>query len=51
MKIELVGNINMDSIKFYLKEYQFLNSCDFGNYMLDLIDKSSQLHKSEAEFI
>ena len=51
MKIELVSNINMDSIKFYLKDYQLLGSCDFGNYMIDLIDKNSQLHKSEAEII
>ena len=51
MKIELVSNINMDSIKFYLKDYQLLGSCDFGNYMIDLIDINSQLHKSEAEII
>ena len=51
MKIELVSNINMDSIKFYLKDYQLLGSCDFGNYMIDLIDNNSQLHKSEAEII
>jgi len=51
MKIELVSNINMDSIKFYLKDHQLLGSCDFGNYMIDLIDKNSQLHKSEAEII
>ena len=51
MKIELVSNINMDSIQYYMKDYQCLNSCDFGNYMIDLIDKDSNIHKSEADFV
>ncbi len=51
MKLEIISNINMDSLKFYMKDYQFLNSCDFGNYMIDLLDETSKLYKSKAEII
>jgi FkbH-like protein len=51
MKIELVSNINMDSIQFYIRDYQFLNSCDFGNHMIGLLDKDSKLHKSKANIV
>jgi predicted enzyme involved in methoxymalonyl-ACP biosynthesis len=51
MKLEMISNINMDGLKFYMKEYTFLSSCDFGNYMLDLLDSNSKLYKSEAEII
>jgi len=51
MKIEIISNINMDSLKFYMKDYSFISECAFGNYMLDLLDKNSTLYKSESEFI
>lgn len=51
MKIEIISNINMDGLKFYLKDYTFINNCSFGNYMIDLLDENSSLYKSESEFI
>lgn len=51
MKLEIISNINMDSLKFYMKEHQFINSCNFGNYMLDLLERDSNLYKSDAEII
>ncbi|CAA6825466.1 MAG: FIG00525343: hypothetical protein [uncultured Sulfurovum sp.] len=51
MKLEIISNINMSSLKFYMKDFQFLSSCDFGNYMLDLLDETSKLYQSEAELI
>lgn len=51
MKIEVISNINMDGLKFYLKDYTFGNSCSFGNYMLDLLDDNSLLYKNDSEII
>jgi len=51
MKLEILSNINMDSLKFYMKEFEFVHSCDFGNYMLDLLDENSSLHKTEANTV
>lgn len=51
MKLEIISNINMDSLKFYMKDFEFLNSCDFGNYMLDLLDANSKLYQSKAELV
>jgi FkbH-like protein len=51
MKIELVSNINMDSIQFYIKDYQIINSCDFGSHMIGLLDKDSELHKSKSDIV
>jgi len=51
MKIEIISNINMDSVKFYLKGYKFIQNCEFGNYMLDLLDDNSSLYKSESEIV
>tara|TARA_B100000787_G_C16194155_1_gene299535 strand:- start:889 stop:2403 length:1515 start_codon:yes stop_codon:yes gene_type:complete len=51
MKLEIISNINMDSLKFYMKGYSFLSSSSFGNYMIDLVDSNSLLCKSESEII
>ncbi len=51
MQIEIISNINMDSLKFYLKDYSVNNSCSFGNYLLDLLDDNSLLYKEETECI
>ena len=51
MKIELVSNINMDSLQFYMKDYQFLKSCGFGSHMIDLVDRDSKLYRSEASIV
>lgn len=51
MKLEIISNINMDSLKLYMKDYEFLNGCDFGNYMIDLVDTESFLYKSDSEII
>jgi len=51
MKLELISNINMDSLKFYMKNYEFISSCDFGNYMIDLLDTNSKLYLSKSEIV
>ena len=51
MKLEIICNINMDSLKFYMKDYEFIESCSFGNFLLDLNDENSSLYKSESEFV
>jgi FkbH-like protein len=51
MKLEIISNINMDSLKFYMKDYSFLSSSSFGNYMIDLVDSNSLLSKSESDII
>ena len=51
MKLEIISNINMDSLKFYMKDYNFLSSSNFGNYMIDLVDSNSLLCKSESDII
>ncbi len=51
MKIEILSNINMDGLKFYLKDYSFNNSCSYGNYLMDLIDENSSIYKNDSEAI
>ena len=51
MKLEVISNINMDSLKFYIKEYEFVESCGFGNFMLDLNNEKSSIYKSDSEFV
>jgi FkbH-like protein len=51
MKLEIISNINMDSLKFYMKDYEFINKCSFGNYMIDLVDIDSDLYTTNAEII
>jgi FkbH-like protein len=51
MKLEVISNINMDSLKFYMKKYKILNSCNFGNYIIDLLDTNSKLYRTKAEII
>jgi len=48
--IEIISNINMDSLKYYLST-DILESCGYGNYMLDLTDENSSIYKSESEFV
>ena len=48
MQIEIISNINMDSLKFYLKEYKVKNSCSYGNYLIDLVDENSKLYSAET---
>jgi FkbH-like protein len=48
--IEIISNINMDSLKYYLS-IDVLESCGYGNYMLDLSDENSSIYKSESEFV
>ena len=51
MKLEIISNINMDSLKLYMKDYNFLISSNFGNYMIDLVDSNSFLSKSQSDII
>lgn len=51
MKLEIISNINMDSLKFYMKNCSFLNKCSFGNYMIDLLDEQSPLYQSDCEMV
>jgi len=51
MKLEIISNINMDSLKFCMKDYSFLSSSNFGNYMIDLVNSNSLLYKSESAII
>lgn len=51
MKIEIISNINMDSLKFYLKDYTIKNSCSYGNYLIDLFDENSNLYTQETDCI
>jgi len=51
MNIEVIGNINMNSLKFYMKDYNFIENCAFGNYILDLFDENSSLYTSKSEMI
>lgn len=51
MQIELISNVNMDSLKFYLKEYTLKNSCVFGNYIIDLLDENSRLYAEQTQCV
>lgn len=51
MQIEVISNVNMDSLKFYLKEYIIKNSCSYGNYLIDLLDENSKLYSNDTDFI
>lgn len=51
MQIEIISNINMDSLKFYLNGYYVSNSSSFGNYLLDLLDDNSKLYRKEIDCI
>lgn len=51
MQIELISNVNMESLKFYLKEFTLKNSCGFGNYLIDLLDENSDLYKKETDCV
>ena len=51
MNLEIISNINMDSLKFYMKEHTFIENCSYGNYMLDLVDSSSSIYTSQSEFV
>jgi FkbH-like protein len=48
--IEIISNINMDSLKYYLSIDVF-ESCGYGNYMLDLSDENSSIYQSKSEFV
>ena len=48
--IEIISNINMDSLKYYLS-IDVLESCGYGNYMLDLSDENSSIYQSKSEFV
>lgn len=51
MQIEIISNINMDSLKFYLKDYNVKNSCSYGNYLIDLLDENSKLYSDETDCV
>lgn len=51
MDLEIVSNINMDSLKYYLKDFNILQNCSYGNYLIDLIDENSSLYKSKSQYI
>jgi len=51
MQIEIISNINMDSLKFYLKGFEVKNSCSYGNYLIDLLDVSSKLYSAQTSCI
>jgi len=51
MKLQIASNINMDSLRYYLKEYSFEKSCSYGNYVIDLVDKNSILYKSNSDVV
>lgn len=51
MQIEIISNINMDSLKYYLKEFKLKNSCSYGNYFIDLLDKNSKLYSEKTDCV
>lgn len=51
MKIEIISNINMDSLKFYLKNHTILQNSCYGNYLIDLLDENSSLYLSDSEVV
>ena len=51
MQIEIISNINMDSLKFYLKDFNVNNSCSYGNYLIDLLDNTSSLYSSNTNCV
>jgi FkbH-like protein len=48
--LEIISNINMDSLKFYLN-IEVIPTCSYGNYMLDLSDESSSIYQNQSKFI
>lgn len=51
MQIEIISNINMDSLKFYLKDFNVRNSCSYGNYLIDLLDTNSKLYDKDVNCV
>jgi FkbH-like protein len=51
MQLEIISNINMDSLKYHLKDYTLLQNCSYGNYMIDLLDKNSSLYTSSSDVV
>lgn len=51
MKTYLLSNINIDSLKYYLKDHDIQGSCSYGNYLIDLIDTNSGLYSSDVELV
>ncbi len=48
MKTYLLSNVNIDSLKFYLRSHEIFGSCSFGNYIIDLLDPNSPLYSEEV---
>jgi len=51
MQLEIISNINMDSLKYHLKDYEILQNCSYGNYMIDLLDTNSSLYTSNSDVV
>lgn len=51
MKTYLLSNINIDSLKYYLKDHDIHGSCSYGNYLIDLIDTKSGLYHDELDLV
>ena len=52
MNIYLLGNTNIDSIKYYLpQDAKVIGSNIYGNYLIDLIDESSNLYKLDVDLV
>lgn len=51
MTFYTLSNVNMDSLKFYLKKFKFIQACTYNNFFIDLVDKNSIAKKSDIVFL
>jgi len=50
MKFYTLTNINIDSLKLFL-DFEFIQSCNYGSFLDDLIDKNSIIYKEKLDIV
>jgi FkbH-like protein len=52
MNIYTLSNTNVDSIKYYFsQDLRVVGSCTYGNYLIDLVDESSDLYRNNIDLV
>lgn len=51
MRLYCLSNVNMDSLKFFLKEIEWIKSQSYSNYLVDLANYESALYKEEPDLV
>jgi len=51
MNLQILSNINMDSLKYYFKNINIDYYCSYGSYLLDLTDEHSPLYTQKTKFV